>query len=213
MLEANPALTWRDVKHILASTARQIDPMRPAVTVTLPNPTPAAYIAEPAWTTNAAGFKFHDWYGFGMVDASRAVNMARTYVSTLGTFANTGFISSATLNIPIPNDSATGASNALTVPPGTLSVIEAVQIRVSITHPFVGELGIELISPAGTRSLLKNITDGYFNAVNLSNQIFLSNALYGENPVGTWTIKVVDGFNQDTSNGTLTGWAIRIYGH
>ena len=78
ILEANPALTWRDVKHILASTARQIDATRPAVSFVLGNG--LSYIAEPAWTTNFAGFKFHNWYGFGMVNASAAVNMATTYM-------------------------------------------------------------------------------------------------------------------------------------
>jgi subtilisin-like proprotein convertase family protein len=107
-----------------------------------------------------------------------------------------------------------GASNVVSVPAGTVQVIEEVQIRVSITHPAVGELGIELTSPAGTRSVVKNIVDGYEDAQNLSNQVFLSNAFYGESAVGTWTIKVVDGFDIKAGNtGTLTGWAIRVYGH
>jgi subtilisin-like proprotein convertase family protein len=209
ILQANPALTWRDVKHILAATAQQVDATRPAVNVMLSDGT---YEADPTWTNKAAGFNYHNWYGFGMVDASAAVNMARTYVSALGTLVNTGFISSATpLGIAIPDNSIVGASNNLAVPAGPVTVIEAVQIRVNLTHTFDGDLGIELISPAGTRSVLKNIGDGYLNAQNLVNQVFLSNAFYGENPVGTWTIKVVDGAAQDT--GTLTDWAIRIYGH
>src|SRR6266446_9338208 len=47
LLEANPALTWRDVKHILASSARQIDAARPAVIVGLSN---GSYVAGPGWT-------------------------------------------------------------------------------------------------------------------------------------------------------------------
>jgi subtilisin family serine protease len=220
MLEANPALTWRDVKHILASTAVQIDPGRAAVTIALANTVPPSnnpYIAEPAWTVNHAmptPFHYHNWYGFGLVDAGAAVSMAKTYSVDLGTFTNTGFISSPPATLAIPNLSATGTSSTISVPP-TVQVVEAVQIRVSVTHPDVGELGIELTSPAGTRSVLKNITDGYLDSPNLSNQIFLSNAFYGENPAGIWTIKVVDGF--DIKNvvhiGTLTRWAIRVYGH
>jgi len=213
ILEANPALTWRDVKHILARTARQIDAGRAAVSITLGNG--GAYIAEPAWTTNHAPqpFKFHSWYGFGMVDASAAVNMATTYAAgQLGTFANTGFISSAALNLAIPDNSSVGVTNTLSVPntPG-VQVIEAVQIRVNITHTFTGDLGIELISPMGTRSVLKNIADQFAGDHDLSNMVLLSNAFYGENPTGTWTIKVVDGLAGDT--GTLTNWAIRVYGH
>ena len=206
MLEANPTLTWRDVKHILASTARKID-----ATGGTTNGPLAGYVAEPGWIVNGAGFNFHNWYGFGMVDASAAVNMARTYAVNLGTFADTGFISSAALNLAIPDQNATGVTSTITVLAGTVSVIEAVQIRVNITHTFDGDLGIELMSPAGTRSVLKNIADGYAGAANLTNQVFLSNAFYGENPAGVWTIKVVDGFAGDT--GTLTGWAIRVYGH
>jgi subtilisin-like proprotein convertase family protein len=214
MLEANPALTWRDVKHILASTARKIDSTGGAVNGPL-----AGYVAEPGWTTNHAPvsqfspnpFNYHNWYGFGMVNAQAAVDMAKTYALNLGTFANTGFVTSTALNLAIPDQSATGRTSTILVPAGTVQVIEAVQVRVSLTHPFLGDLGIEVMSPAGTRSVVKNIEDGYADAQNLSSQIFLSNAFYGENPVGIWTIKVVDAFPLDT--GTLTGWAIRVYGH
>jgi subtilisin-like proprotein convertase family protein len=217
ILEANPALTWRDVKHILASTARKIDATGGAVDLTLSN---GMYSAEPGWIVNHAPasqfspnpFNYHNWYGFGMVDASAAVTMAKSYtLGQLGTFTNTGFIASGTLNLPIPDNSVTGASNALNVPANPVSVIEAVQIRVNATHTFDGDLGIELTSPSGTRSVLKNVFDGYAGADNLTNQVFLSNAFYGENPAGPWTIKVVDGIQFIT--GTLTNWAIRVYGH
>lgn len=219
MLEANPALTWRDVKHILASTAKKIDASGGLVNiVTLAG---GPYLAEPGWIVNHASasfsatpFNYHNWYGFGLVDANAAVTMAKNYSVDLGTFTNTGFLSSPPLNLAIPNLSAVGASSTISVPAGTVQVVEAVQIRVSVTHPAVGELGIEVTSPAGTRSVVKNITDGYFESANLSNQVFLSNAFYGENPVGTWTIKVVDGFDINTVHtGTLTRWAIRVYGH
>jgi subtilisin family serine protease len=208
LLEANPLLTWRDVKHILALTARQIDAGRPAVTFALSN---GSYVAEPAWTTNAAGRRFHNWYGLGMVDASAAVNMARNSYALLGPMSNTGFIASPALAIAIPDNSVTGASHSLNVPstPG-VQVIEAVQIRVSLTHTFTGDLGIELTSPSGTRSVLLNALNGFGSSNDLSNMVLLSNAFYGENPTGTWTIKVVDAFAADT--GTLTSWAIRVYG-
>jgi len=212
ILEANPALTWRDVKHILASTARQIDAARAPVSITLSN---GSYVGEPGWVTNAAGFRFHNWYGFGMTDASAAVNLARTYtVGQLGTFANTGLISSGAINIAIPDNSVTGsAPSILTVPTNPVHVIEAVQISVTATHPAVGDLGIELKSPSNTTSVLKNIRDGFAGSANLNGMVLLSNAFYGENPAGTWTIKVVDGSGVNTTVGTLTGWSIRVYGH
>jgi hypothetical protein len=210
ILEANPLLTWRDIKHILASTARQIDAARAPVNFAL---TGGTYVAEPAWLTNAAGFKFHNWYGFGMVDASAAVNMARTYTpGQLGTFVDTGFISSPTLALAIPDASAAGATSTLTVPANPVQVIEAVQIRVSATHSFIGVLGIELVSPSGKRSVLKNIFDGFAGSSDLEDMVLLSNAFYGENPAGVWTIKVVDA-DATVDAGTLTGWSIRVFGH
>ena len=211
ILEVNPTLGWRDVKHILASTARQIDAGRAAVSVTLSD---GAYVAEPAWTTNHATppFKFHNWYGFGMVDALAAVNMAATYTpGQLGTFVDTGFISSGSLSLPIPDNSVAGLTHALTVPVNPVHVVEAVQIKVSVTHPFIGDLGIELTSPLGTKSVLKNIRDGFGASDDLNGMVLLSNAFYGENPAGSWTIKVVDGGPADL--GTLTNWQIRVFGH
>jgi subtilisin-like proprotein convertase family protein len=138
--------------------------------------------------------------------------MASTYVAgSLGTFTDTGFVASPALSVAIPDNSVTGASHTLAVAAGTASVIEAVQIRVSATHTYNGDLAIELTSPTGTRSVLKNGRDGFGPDDNFANMVLLSNAFYGEPAVGSWTIKLVDTAAADT--GTLTGWAIRIYGH
>lgn len=210
ILAANPALTWRDVKHILATTSRQLDASIAPVIVTLPD---GSYTAEQGWITNVAGYKFHNWYGFGMVDVYAAVSMARTYAATLGTFTNTGWISSGAINLAIPDYSVTGTfgvGSTLTVP--AISV-EAVQIKVSVTHPYTGDLGIELTSPSGTKSILKNIRDGFGANANLVNMVLESNAFYGEAGAGTWTIKVIDGNLPDTPPLALTNWQIRVYGH
>src|SRR5262249_20862003 len=150
------------------------------------------YVTEPPWTTNHASpsFHFHNWYGFGMVDAAAAVGMAKSYsLGQLGTFANTGFIpSGAAINVPIPDTSVAGATSTITVPAG-LQFVEAVQIRVNMNHPGgVSQVGIELVSPQGTLSVLKNVEDAYVFATSFVDQVLLTNAFYGENPAGTWTI-------------------------
>ena len=206
ILEANSLLTWRDVKHILASTSVKIDDSRAAVSVTLSN---GSYVAEPAWTTNAAGFDFHNWYGFGMINAAAAVNMATNSYSLLDDFDDTGAISSGTISLAIPENSVTGVSSTITVS-GTPSLAEVVQITVSATHTASGDLAIELTSPSGTKSVLKNGRDGFGSSNNLSNMVLLSNAFYGETLAGNWTIKIVDTDNSDT--GTLTNWTIKVYG-
>ena len=207
ILEANPALTWRDVKHILASTAKQVDAGNTGTSITLGG---GAYQAELGWTTNAAGYKFHNWYGFGRVDVDAAVTMAQGFSSTFGTFGNTGFVTSGVLSLSIPDNSPTGVPNVNTVS-SALTFIEAVQISVSLTHTWTGDIAIELTSPQGTQSILFTTGNGFGSSDNLNGMILLSNAFYGEAPNGNWTIKIVDGFSGLT--GTLTEWQIKIFGH
>lgn len=69
MLEANPDLTWRDVRLILARSAFRNDP------------------DSQTWSQNAAGLWYSSDYGFGRVDAKAAVDMARNFPS-VGTFLN-----------------------------------------------------------------------------------------------------------------------------
>jgi len=209
MLEANPALTWRDVKHILASTSTQVNAAKAAISINLSN---GSYVVEPAWVTNFAGYHFHNWYGFGRVNAAAAVAAARTYVyGSLGTFQNTGWLNSGTVNAAIPDNSTAGASHVIVVPDAL--TVEAVQIRVSATHPWVGDLTFELTSPVGTRSVLKTSYDGMANngASGFNNFQLASNAFYGEPAAGDWTLKVVDGWAVGT--GTFNNWKIKVYGH
>ncbi len=209
VLEANPSLSWRDVKHILASTAHQVDATIPAVTTSLTNGT---YVAELPWTTNSAGYRFHNWYGFGRVDVDSAVAMAKTYSANLGTLANTGWIASDPLSLAIPDKDAAGVTAKLAVPASPNLAIEAVQIGVTLGgSPRLGDYGVELTSPSGTKSILLNIKNGYGSVTGPVTLYLTSNAFYGEGAAGDWTVKVVDGWAGFT--GTLTSWKIQIYGH
>jgi subtilisin-like proprotein convertase family protein len=156
-----------------------------------------------------------------MVDAGAAVTMAKTYTAgAFGALGDTGVLSSGTLAQAIPDNSITGTSSTISVSTG-MTFTEAVQISVTATHPFTGDLAIELTGPAGTvktRSVLKTGDDGFFNSQNLGSatggMVLLSNAFYGENPAGSWTLKVVDVHaGPGVVVGTLTNWTLRIYGH
>ncbi|GAB4017271.1 MAG: S8 family serine peptidase [Bdellovibrio sp.] len=232
LLEANPNLKARDIKHILATTATKIDANRGDTghpyDLNLTN-----HIYEPGWITNAAGYHFHNWYGFGLINVDAAVQMAKTYSTNLGTLkqSNATFSStSGTLNLAIPDKSATGVTHSIVVSQNYS--IEAVQIRVNVAHGRPGDLGIELTSPSGTKSVLMNINNSMLLAKKSSNQpvwvadltnfVMLSNAFYGERSNGTWTIKLIDGLDNNNGNGldkatnqtgTLINWAINIIGH
>jgi subtilisin family serine protease len=236
IMEANDSLTWRDVRHIMAKTAKKIDEGFTPIEITNGADT---FIAEPGWLTNAAGYHFHNWYGFGMVDATAAAALAKdpAYVA-LPAVSETAFIAPAdTSAVTIPEGN-TGASKTISI--GDDLTVEAVQIKISATHGRDADLAIELTSPAGTksmvlqpRSLLVMDQDDSENP-DFSDTVLLSNAFYGESSQGTWTIKVTDTNNgtfrfyvhrtneddwlyydspNNSTTGTLNSVSLRIYGH
>jgi len=212
LLGERPELTWRDVKHILASTARRIDPDRAEVRAAFNG---APYVAQHGWRTNAAGYAFHNWYGFGAVDLDAALAMAQSHTpDSLGAFVESDWFGSGEaeqMPVSIPDADGAGASAALGVsglPEG--ADIEAVVLEISVDHAAAFDLGVTLRSPSGTASVL----NPPFNAAlefspGLTNWRLLSNAFYGEGPNGAWTLHVADLADADT--GSLTNWRLRIY--
>jgi subtilisin family serine protease len=210
MLEANPSLSWRDVKHILANTATLVDPE--IVPIKLES---TDFNYEEAWTVNSAGYAFHNWYGFGKVNALSAVNMAKSYTSELGTFTQTvdedgdWKFDSGPISIAIPDNDLDGVTTTIEVTDNL--VIEALQLELSATHSYVADLAFELTSPSGTKSIVLNSLNTLASEPDMDALTVLSNAFYGESSAGTWTLKVIDILEQD--NGSLTNWKINIYGH
>ena len=204
MLEAEPELTWRDVKHILAKTARQIDAGIDRIQYLVGG---THYVAQLPWITNAAGYHFHNWYGFGAVAVDDALEMVATHTPNgLGELVETDAFTQAEA-VSIPDDDGAGTTQVLTVEGLPVDAnIEAVTLHVDITHPQTNDLAIHLISPWGTESILNPIfNDALAGNANLDWDL-LSNAFYGESPNGEWTIRVVDAAAQD--EGTLNEWSL-----
>ena len=246
LLEVEPDLTFRDVKHILARTARSIDGDRPATRISVGG---VPHVLQSGWTTNAAGYSYHNWFGFGAVDVDAAVDLAEEYEpDSLGVFAVSQWLSnSSDSRLPIPDSSGEGLSDTLEVAypiayllcsggdpvahcvdegtrvhgPGQGSSgepieeadvnIEAVQIRLRIAHPRMSDLGIQITSPRGTTSIVNAaLNNAVARSADEDDQFyFLSNAFYGESPVGTWRLKVVDVAEQET--GEVISWEMKFY--
>ncbi len=216
MLEANPSLTWRDVKHILAMTATKIKYSTAAMTHPFGWDL-SGHTYDYRYVENFSGISFSNTYGFGRVDASAAVQMALSYNFPLGNYVSTinpnlnlpnWYYSSGSINLPIPDGSSTGASHSLSVLHQL--EIESVQIMVTTNHTYIGDIGIELTSPKGTTSKVF-LVNSNIDENGLSSYIFLTNAFYKEPSLGNWTIKIIDGAAGDT--GALQDWKININGH
>ncbi|GIU70516.1 MAG: peptidase S8 [Candidatus Woesearchaeota archaeon] len=207
MLKANPNLTWRDIRYILAKTARQINS------------------TDSDWQTNGAGLKYNHKYGFGVVDAQAAVNMAKTHTSLGGYSSLLNYTSSyddPSPDIPIPDNDSTGISRTMNVST-SITKIEGVLIEVKFSHQWFGDLEITLTSPSGTKAYLAkqhycpvdNDNDGLMDADNCPNYtnkvwFFGATVFMDENPNGNWTLTVKD--LDSLATGTLHQWRLQILG-
>ena len=204
MLERNPTLTWRDVKYILAKTAKKIDANfnlhdHPQSEFNLSN-----YQYELTWIKNTADFNYHNWYGFGLIDIDAAIVMASTYYSELGDLQEIEVNWSGQRGIPDHN--ADGVELSLQMNQNIK--IEFVQVSLDLTSHaennigWQGEIGVELTSPSGTKSILLNMNNSLLsgNGVHFENLKLLSNAFYQESSQGVWKLKIIDGFAGQTGS-------------
>jgi subtilisin-like proprotein convertase family protein len=209
MLQANSALTWRDVKHILATTSKQIDSTNSKI---------YNEIEQYSWVTNTAGHKHHPWYGFGRVDGGAAISAAKAYTSgSLGTF--TGSEKSSYVK-DADDDTAvlTIDSNTTNIWPFTQSTIgssdfiEFVTLSFELSHTIPQDMGITLTSPSGTTvRVLMPFTGATDNPLDNAFDIGIS-GLYGETADGEWTLSITD-YTDDSIGGTMKRFSIKLYGH
>jgi subtilisin-like proprotein convertase family protein len=93
--------------------------------------------------------------------------------------------------------------------------ISDVNVRVDITHPYIGDLHVRLVAPSGasvalhSRSggLSDNIVGWYDTQLTPSEPLA---RLRGAHAAGTWRLEVVDGVPLNT--GTLNSWSLEVCG-
>lgn len=199
ILEQEPELTYRDVKGIIAATARKVD--------TDFEPVELDGITYYDWVENAAGYSHHSWYGFGALDVDAAIEMVADYnLSTLGeqTISPWDDHASETV-VSVP---ATGEATA-SVESTVDGTIEFVRVRLDLAAPGIQQMGVRLTSPAGTTVTLfqpKTPID-----IDPEGVIYLAtSALYGESTQGTWTLRLFD-HEDDGLDITLNAWAIKFF--
>ena len=104
----------------------------------------------------------------------------------------------------IPDNNTSGISRSVLVSGASDYVAEHVQVTVTVSHTYAGDLRFELVSPEGTVSVLAE-TRGAENAEWTSNTwTFMTVANWGENPNGTWTLRVSNDGPSVASNVVVT---------
>jgi kexin len=193
------------MQHLSVRTAVQINP------------------ADPDWEKTAHGRPFSYKYGFGVLDAYAFVAAARTWKSVApqtrlaaphvqlanGTMNVLDEMAGGTRLTREGVVSRTTVTRAM-VAAANLAQLEHVTAKVWIQHARRGDVEVELVSPAGVRSVLAAKRSRDAAATGFPGWRFMTVKHWEEDPVGEWTLRVKDQGNEH--GGALLGWALTLWG-
>ncbi|MBE2250439.1 MAG: S8 family serine peptidase [Myxococcus sp.] len=189
VLQANPALTWRDVRRVLALTARRTDSR------------------HPDWTMNGAGHLVNHDYGFGVLDAVAATTLATSYDAGVPEASFQSPLQQ--VGVAIPDVSPAGVSSSIDVSGSGVRQVDVVEVTVTITHSNSGDLDVRLVHTGGVFSRLHpNHACNPCSAINAFT--FTSLRHLDEPGDGRWTLEVRDAAPQDV--GRLVSWKLALWG-
>uniref|UniRef100_A0A8D0GUK2 Proprotein convertase subtilisin/kexin type 6 n=1 Tax=Sphenodon punctatus TaxID=8508 RepID=A0A8D0GUK2_SPHPU len=198
-LEANPSLTWRDVQHLIIKTSRP------------------AHMQTTDWRTNGAGRRVSHLFGFGLKDADALVVEAKKWKTVPSQHVCIGSSDKRHTSIPAdqPVQMATKTNACADHADQHVVYLEHVVVRVSILHPYRGDLKINLISPSGTNSQLlgKRLHDN--SNEGFKNWEFMTVHCWGETAEGEWTLEIFDSLTRIRNphlQAKLKEWTLILYG-
>jgi|GEM_PF-3582015 len=207
MLEANPNLGYRDIQEILAYSAKQVSSEQNTW----------EYNSAKNW--NGGGLHYdsliHD-LGFGLVDATAAVRLAQTWSSVPQTADNRQQISATHFVNKVIPDKYYSSSSALDLIYVDRSIdVERVEVTLNVTHSYIGDLSVLLLSPSGTTSFLlwrpqKSALSSFGSSQNDINFTFNTVLNWGENSQGYWSLAIFD--NAAGNIGTFDSWSLNVIG-
>lgn len=101
----------------------------------------------------------------------------------------------------IPDNNPAGISSTIEV--DQAGAVAALAVSVDITHPYIGDLTVTLVSPDGTRVVLHNREGSSADDIR---KTYTPAGFVGKASLGTWTLEVADHAASDT--GTLNSWSM-----
>lgn len=187
-LEANRDLTWRDMQHIVVRTAKP------------------ANLQAPDWALNGVGRNVSHSFGYGLMDATAMVRLARRWRT-----------------VPEQHKCEVSAPHTgRTIPPKSqlvldlhvkecsgVNFLEHVQAKVSLMAARRGDLQIQLTSPQGTKSTLLAKRPHDVSKAGFNQWPFMSVHTWGERPHGTWKLEI---HNEGRYFDTLEDWKLIFFG-
>jgi len=192
VISANPKLTAREVREIIETTTDKITDNSSDLQLGL------------EWG-NYDEEGHSQWFGFGKANAFKAVTEAVNRRSRndieISRFSRPDLI--------IPDNDDVGVKDVLTF--SEEGTVASINVNIDISHSYIGDLVVALISPSGTKVLLHHRSGG--SSSNLQKTFNFGNApllqeLIGESVAGRWELQVKDLARADV--GQLNSWGVDI---
>lgn len=217
VISANSKLTALEVVSILKQTAsKDLD------FTSYPKTAPASFDFDTSWDVSPVA-PFEDgtfvnngdedgtwspWFGHGRVDAQAAVAEA---MSRMQPSATTTFHADSTPDKSIPDNNARGIKDKISCDESF--TLKSIKIAIEITHTYIGDLQVNLISPSGTSVILHNRRGASQNNLFVTydaNSLPELHALIDEPVNGDWTLHIRDLASID--RGRLKNWSLELVG-
>ena len=216
-ISANPNLTALEVVSILKQTASKDLNFNG-----YPQTPPANFDADTSWDVSPvapfdngafvdngdADGSWSPWFGHGRIDAEAAVAEALSRIQTTG---SQSFQGSSAPDKSIPDNNSRGIKDKIVCQEAF--VIATIKVIIDITHTYIGDLRVILISPSGTEVPLHVRNGGSANDLHAEFDIHSVpglHALSGEPVNGDWILHVQDLAAVD--RGRLKSWSLDISG-
>ncbi|XP_041352296.1 neuroendocrine convertase 2-like [Gigantopelta aegis] len=203
-LEANQNLTWRDIQHLTVLTSKRN----------------SLYDSNGVheWKYNGARLQFNHLFGYGVLDATSMVDLARTWKGlperfhcTAGTITeDREFDVNNPIRIIIDTSACEGSENEV-------NFLEHVQSFLTLRSSYRGTITVYLTSPMNTTSMILSQRPNDDDDKNgFTRWPFMTTHTWAEMPRGRWTLNIVLepilGLKSNGETGLFKEWTLVLHG-
>ncbi|KAJ3007984.1 pheromone processing endoprotease [Thoreauomyces humboldtii] len=195
VLQIRPDLNWRDIQYLSVQSAIPVN------------------LDDPGWDTTAAGRPYNPKFGYGKLDGYALVEAAKTFKSVNPQTQIITNVAESHKDVPatpafLDSKVVVSADN---VKAADMKRVEHVTVTVNIDHESRGDVEVQLISPKGIVSQLSVKRAFDADIFGYQNWTFMSVKHWGEDPVGTWTLRVSDALHP-AKTGKFNYWWLTLFG-
>lgn len=195
VLSINPFLTAQEVRQILQDTADKL--------------VDSASDPQLGFSYGSYNAKGHSrWFGYGKVNAARAVKTARDRIPT-PLIPNEWKSVQNSAVVQIPDFNLRGTGSLIRVQENLL--LRDIRVTVDVEHDYLGDVDIRLQPPSGEAVLLQSRTLGRATRLQFTYTLKTTpqlRNLLGRSPRGTWQLRLTD--HAPNHTGSLRGWRISV---